>query len=141
MNDEAHRTDGAPVGEKRRSERVAVDLWIEGLSAGNVFSMSPGNIGTGGLFASATKEVSEGQIFWGHIVLPGGAPPIFVLSEVAHVDADSRGRLGCGVRFLGINDWAQMVINGFVRLHLETGFPIGRVAARGPWSAGQGSRA
>jgi uncharacterized protein (TIGR02266 family) len=99
--------------ERRSSERIPVEMWVEESSDRELYFQRGANISTGGLFLKRTIPHARGTIVWLRFTLPGDTAAIEVQGEIVNVgegDAD----LGMGVRFVDLEADDRLRIEAFI---------------------------
>ncbi|MEW6431811.1 MAG: PilZ domain-containing protein [Myxococcota bacterium] len=90
---------GKPGKEKRREQRVPVDLWIEAERDGELYYQRASNLSVGGAFFAQTIPLPLGTRVTLKFTLPGDAQEIACDGEIV-----SAKELGMGVQFLDLTD-------------------------------------
>jgi type IV pilus assembly protein PilZ len=88
---------GKPVKEKRREQRVPVDLWIEAEREGELYYQRASNLSVGGAFFAQTIPLPLGTRVSLRFTLPGDAQEISCAGEIV-----TAKDLGMGVQFLDL---------------------------------------
>ncbi len=83
--------------EKRKEERVPVDLWIEASRDGELYFQRASNLSVGGAYFAQTIPLPVGSRVSLKFELPGDAVPI-----VCEGDIVTAKELGMGVSFIGL---------------------------------------
>ncbi len=104
--------DESNAADRRREERVVIDLWVEEHTDDALYFQRATNLSTGGLFLERTLPHAPGTLVEIDLRLPGDASPLRVKGEV--VAARSR-ELGMGLRFVGLEDAAKARIADYLR--------------------------
>jgi len=85
--------------EKRREQRVPVDLWIEAELEGELYYQRASNLSVGGAFFAQTIPLPLGTRVSLKFTLPGDAHEIACAGEIV-----TAKELGMGVQFLELPD-------------------------------------
>lgn len=83
--------------EKRREERVPVDLWIEASREGELYFQRASNLSVGGAFFTHTFPLPVGTRVSLKFELPGDPTPISCQGDIV-----TAKELGMGVSFVGL---------------------------------------
>lgn len=86
--------------ERRTSDRVVVDLWVEEHTDDALYFQRATNLSLGGLYLDKTLPHPPGTRVQLELRLPGERAPLRVVGEV--VPATAR-EVGMGVRFVGLS--------------------------------------
>ncbi len=92
---------GAERGhERRRSQRVPVEMWVEEVTEEERVFRRAGNLSEGGLHLDKTIPIALGTIINLRFTLPSDPDPFDVKGEVVAIDPDEE--LGMGVKFMDL---------------------------------------
>lgn len=87
-----------PGPERRRSQRVPVEMWVEEVSEEERVFRRAGNLSEGGLHLDKTIPIAVGTVINLRFTLPSDPDPIDVKGEIVAIDPDEE--LGMGVKFV-----------------------------------------
>ena len=111
-------TDGE--AERRRSQRVPVQMWVEEVADRHRVFRRAGNLSSGGLHLDKTIPIAVGTSIKLQFTLPGDAEAIEVQGDVVAIDADEE--LGMGVKFTTLTPEAAARIEHYLNRALT---PVG----------------
>jgi uncharacterized protein (TIGR02266 family) len=98
-------------GERRRSERIPIELWVEQVRGSELYFQRSANLSTGGLFIERTVPHPVGTLVTLQFTLPGEVDPIKVRGEIVSAQGSE---LGMGVKFIDVDPATQQRITRFV---------------------------
>lgn len=98
--------------ERRSSERVAVEMWVEESRNRETYFQRCKNLSVGGLFLDRTIPHPVGTIVSLRFSLPSDDTVIETKGEI--VNAPEGTGLGMGIKFLGLTTEARAKIEAFV---------------------------
>ena len=108
--------DGAALpesaGERRKSARMPVEMWVEDLTDGGVVHRRAGNLSKGGLYLDQTIPLPIGSKVKLRFTLPEDTLTVTVTGQI--VSINSRDRLGMGVKFVDLEPPVQERIDTFI---------------------------
>ena len=97
MGDKSWHNFELPMSEKRKETRVAVELWIEVVRAGELYFQRAANLSVGGVFFDQTIPLPVGTKVALKFSLPGETHEIVCEGEIV-----AAKELGMGVQFLDL---------------------------------------
>ncbi|MCG5054980.1 MAG: PilZ domain-containing protein [Myxococcales bacterium] len=98
-------TSGRGGVERRRTQRVPVEMWVEQIGDDERVFRRAGNLSAGGLHLDKTIPIPVGTHVFLRFTLPGDADAIAVDGKIVAIDPDEE--LGMGVQFLGLAPAAE----------------------------------
>lgn len=99
--------------ERRTSERIPVEMWVEEATDRELYFQRGANISEGGIFLEHTIPHPLGTEVILRFVLPGDGEPIRVKGEIVNVNEERPG-LGMGIKFLDLSEDTQMRITAYI---------------------------
>lgn len=105
--------------ERRASERIAVELWVEESTERELYFQRSGNISTGGMFLERTIPHAKGTVVNLQFTLPGDSQPFRVRGEIVNV-GDDEETLGMGVKFVDLDDGDRERLEAFIERASQT---------------------
>jgi uncharacterized protein (TIGR02266 family) len=103
-----------PGEERRSSERIPVEMWVEESTDRELYFQRGANISVGGIFLERTIPHARGTIVNLQFTLPDDTAPIRVKGEIVNVGEHST-ELGMGVKFLNLDDHDRERILSFIQ--------------------------
>jgi len=100
-------------GDRRRSTRVPVSLWVDESTGEELYFQQAGNISEGGVFFERTIPHPPGTRVNLKFELPDDLGIIETEGEVVNVPADPDG-LGAGVKFINLDPVEERIIRQFI---------------------------
>ncbi len=104
---------GSDAKERRNSERLPVEMWVEEATDRELYFQRSANISRGGIFLERTIPHTLGTEVSLRFTLPGDEEPIRVKGEIVNVNEDQPG-LGMGIKFLDLSEAARERILAFI---------------------------
>jgi uncharacterized protein (TIGR02266 family) len=101
---------GKDAKEKRKEQRVPVDLWIEAQREGELYYQRASNLSVGGAFFAQTIPLPLGTRVALRFTLPGDAQEIACDGEIV-----TAKELGMGVQFIELADADRARIERLVK--------------------------
>jgi uncharacterized protein (TIGR02266 family) len=115
INGERRRTDRrTSAGDRRREERVPLELWMEELSGDDIYFRRSGNIAPGGVFFDRAIPHPLGTVVTLKFALPGDREMVVARGEVVSAAAAGEG-LGMGVKFVHVEGDGTKRIRAFLK--------------------------
>ena len=102
-----------PVWERRESQRLPVQVWVEERSEDATYFHRTANLSSGGLFVEGTLPHAPGTRVHLRFALPGNDRPVEVMGEI--VQPPKGQETGMAVRFVDLPDAERDRIDAFVR--------------------------
>ena len=99
--------------ERRASTRIAVEMWVEGSIARELYFQRGANISVGGIFLEGTIPAAKGTIVTLQFTLPNDTSGIKVRGEIVNV-TETSNELGMGIKFLDLADHDRERIRAFI---------------------------
>ncbi len=112
MTDGPSKDHGTP-SERRRSQRVPVEVSLGVHSDSNFFSGLTQDISDGGLFVATHTPLKKGTHVTVNFALPG-CPEISAEGDVVWVSEPITGHPGMGVKFTGLSSENEALIRRFM---------------------------
>src|SRR5882762_8492697 len=100
------------AADKRRQERIAVELWIEAERDGELYFQRASNLSIGGAFFTQTIPLPLGTLVALKFALPGDTYEIQCKGEIV-----TAKDLGMGVQFIDIAELDVNRIEALIDLH------------------------
>src|SRR5262249_26630623 len=100
------------TGDRRKSARVPVEMWVEESRGQELYFQRSGNLSRGGLFLENTIPHPIGTPVMLQFTLPGQHEPLRVRGEI--VSASHLGELGMGVKFVDVEPQTQAHIDASI---------------------------
>jgi hypothetical protein len=107
-------TDDRRKGDRRTSERVPLELWMEEVSGEDVYFRRSGNVSAGGVYFDKAIPHPLGTMVTLKFALPGDKEMVVARGEVVSSSGGNQG-LGMGVKFLTIEGDGHKRIRSFLR--------------------------
>ena len=104
---------GSAAKERRTSQRLPVEMWVEEASDRELYFQRSANISEGGIFLERTIPHTLGTEVSLRFTLPGDEEAIRVKGEIVNVNEDQPG-LGMGIKFHDLSDTARTRILAFI---------------------------
>ena len=104
--------------ERRSSERISVELWVEQSSTREVYFQRGTNLSTGGIYLEHTIPMPRGTEVRLVFTLPGDGESLVVRGVIVNV-GESVNELGMGVKFVDLSAANQVRIKAFVQQTLS----------------------
>jgi uncharacterized protein (TIGR02266 family) len=105
---------GAVAGRERRtSQRVPIEMWVEEITDGSQVFRRAGNLSRGGLFLDKTIAIPIGSEVKLRFTLPGDAAPIDVDAKIVSIEPEKE--LGMGVKFVSVDPGVQKRIDSYLQ--------------------------
>lgn len=98
--------------ERRRSQRVPVEMWVEELAQDERVFRRAGNLSEGGLHLDKTIPIPLGTHVTLRFTLPGDAAALEVEGEIVAIDPDEE--LGMGVKFTNLSADGQRRVKHYL---------------------------
>ncbi len=98
---------------RREGERVRLEAQVTVTSETNFFTGLSENLSEGGIFISSLAPPDLGTVVETSIATDGG-PPINVTAEVMWVRTDDGQPVGCGCRFLNLDEVTAARLKDFI---------------------------
>ena len=98
--------------DKRRDQRVPVELWIEAERDGELYFQRASNLSTGGAFFTQTVPLPLGTLVQLKFTLPGDTHEIRCQGEIV-----TAKDLGMGVQFMGMSESDMTRVEKLIDLH------------------------
>lgn len=115
INGERRRTDRrVSRADRRRDERVPLELWMEELSGDDIYFRRSGNIAPGGVFFDRAIPHPLGTSVTLKFALPGDREMVVARGEVVSAAAAGEG-LGMGVKFVHVEGDGEKRIRAFLK--------------------------
>lgn len=108
------------TSDKRRSERLPVEIKVDYRSAGRFLTDYSRNVSRGGLFVETCLPLEPGEKVRLRLTLPGVDAPFAldgVVRWVSHRDDDTSHPTGMGIEFLGADDELQRHVDRLLNEH------------------------
>ena len=130
---DAERLGGADThargADRRRSQRVPIEMWVEELAADERVFRRAGNLSEGGLHLDKTIPIPVGTHINLRFTLPGDPLPLEVQGHVVAIDPDQR--LGMGVAFAAMEPATNLRIKRYLDHALTPVPPVANDVANG----------
>ena len=105
--------NGVP-GDRRSSERLPVDMWVEEATDRELYFQRSANISEGGIYLEHTIPHPRGTRVSLRFILPRESEPLQVRGEIVNV-SDAPGELGMGVKFVDLDQQDLKRIQSFIQ--------------------------
>jgi uncharacterized protein (TIGR02266 family) len=105
---------GKPPTERRSSERIDLELWVEESTPRELYFQRCANLSAGGIFLERTIPHAKGTVVSLKFTLPDDSTPLVVRGEIVNV-GESSSDLGMGVKFLELSDEQRQRIDDFIK--------------------------
>lgn len=102
-----------PSRERRASQRVPIEMWVEEISADAQVFRRAGNLSSGGLYLDKTIPIPIGSTVQLRFTLPGDDHSMAVKAEIVSIDPTKE--LGMGVKFVAVDDDVQKQIDAYLK--------------------------
>jgi uncharacterized protein (TIGR02266 family) len=112
MSDE--EKNAIALGERRSSQRIAVEMWVEESTDRELYFQRGANISLGGIFLERTIPHPKGTMVNLQFTLPDESEPIRVKGEIVNV-GEASSELGMGIKFVDLSADDQKRIQDFIR--------------------------
>lgn len=103
---------GATPGERRRTARIPLEMWVEETTDNERYFRRAGNLSRGGLRLEHTIPLPQGTKVNLTFTLPGDDAPVDVSGEI--VSSAGPDDLRMGVKFVKIDAGAQAKIDAYL---------------------------
>ena len=103
--------NGWGAGDRRREERVPLEMWMEEISDNSVAYRRTGDVSAGGVFFERIVPHPLGTTMILEFVLPGTDQRVRAKGEVVNVTPDGTGM---GVKFIWIEGDGQAQLRAFL---------------------------
>jgi uncharacterized protein (TIGR02266 family) len=107
--------NGNEFEERRSSERIRVEMWVEESTERELYFQRGANISAGGIFLERTIPHPLGTVVNLQFTLPEDTLPIRVKGEIVNV-GEASTELGMGIKFLELNEVDRKRILDFILL-------------------------
>ncbi len=105
--------------DKRRQQRIPVEIWIEAERAGELYFQRASNLSVGGAYFVQTVPLPVGETVALKFSLPGEAHEIVCDGEIVNAK-----ELGMGVSFINLKDADRVRIQKLIDYHLRQAPPV-----------------
>ena len=113
MSDEARSNQGSTSAERRTSQRIPVEMWVEESTDRELYFQRGANLSLGGIFLERTIPHPRGTLVNLRFTLPTATQPICVRGEIVNV-GDAANELGMGIRFIDLPETEAQRIAEFI---------------------------
>ncbi len=100
--------------DRRASQRVPLELWMEEVSGDDVYFRRTGNLGAGGVYFDRAIPHAVGTMVTLKFSLPGDREMVVARGEVVSAAGSAKG-LGMGVKFIAVEGDGLERIRMFVQ--------------------------
>ena len=100
--------------ERRSSERISVEMWVEQSTSREVYFQRGTNLSAGGIYLEHTIPMPRGTEVRLVFTLPGDGEPINARGVIVNI-GESVSELGMGVQFVDLAPTAQARIKTFIQ--------------------------
>jgi uncharacterized protein (TIGR02266 family) len=104
--------DGSGQGERRQTERIPLEMWVEETTENERYFRRAGNLSRGGLRLDHTIPLPQGTRVNLTFTLPGDSAPVEVAGEI--VSSAAPDDLRMGVKFVNVAAPAQTQIDAYL---------------------------